>query len=307
MKAKCLWFTGLPCSGKTTLAKQLLRYFPNAQLLDGDELRGMNLAKNVGFSPEDRKNHSLRMGEIAKMLVDNGVTAICSFVSPNRAVRDEVRRMFSADQFVEIHVNTPLSECFKRDVKGMYVKAATGEIPNFTGYSAPYEEPVSPEIVINTENSEEECLKQILGFVEPFRDRAYFFIGRWNGCFHNGHDYIIQQKLKEGPVTLAVRNVAPDENNPWTAKEVKEMLDYRFKDDDVEVIIIPDLLSVEYGRGVGYGINEIKVDKEIEGISGTKCRALIENGDDGWKEFVPKEIAEFLENKEIAEFLENKK
>ena len=97
---------------------------------------------------------------------------------------------------------------------------------------------------------------------------------------------------------MAVRDVRPDGKNPWTAKEVKEMLDYYWDGDPrVKVIIIPDIFSVEYGRGVGYGVNEIVVTEQIAGISGTECRKLIADGDSKWKEFVPKRIAEFLEKK----------
>ena len=97
---------------------------------------------------------------------------------------------------------------------------------------------------------------------------------------------------------MAVRDVKPDEKNPWTAKQVKEMLEYRWKDNDnVEIIIIPDILSVEYGRGVGYEVNEIKVTEKIAGISGTECRKLMAEGKDEWKQFVPAEIAEYLSKK----------
>lgn len=297
MKAKCLWFTALPCAGKTTIARKLLRYFPKAQLLDGDEIRNTPLAKDVGFSPEDRAKHILRMGQIAKMLVDNGVTAICSFVSPSREIRNQVRDMFNDGDFLEIFVDTPIDVCVKRDVKGMYKKALSGEIKNFTGIQAPYEAPESPELTVYThKESVEESVKKVLDFCSPFKDRACFFIGRWNGIFHNGHNHIIKQKLDEGKsVIMAVRNVEPDEKNPWTAKEVKEMLEYRWKDNpNVEIIIIPDVLSVEYGRGVGYGVNEIKVTEKIAGISGTECRKLIAEGDDSWKNFVPDEIVEFM-------------
>ena len=115
MKAKCIFFTGLPCSGKSTLAKILLNHFPNSQLLDGDEIRDTPLADDVGFGAADRKKHILRMGNIAKMLVDNGVTVICSFVSPNREVRDEVRSMFNKDDFIRFakEIKVPICNDYK--------------------------------------------------------------------------------------------------------------------------------------------------------------------------------------------------
>lgn len=300
MKAKCIWFTGLPCSGKTTISKEILKYFPNSQLLDGDEIRNTPLAKDVGFTPDDRAKHIMRMGQIAKMLVDNGVTAVCSFVSPAKGIREEVKSMFAPSEFVEIYVSTPVEECIRRDVKGMYKKAIEGEIGNFTGVQAPYDAPESPDLMMDTTNmTVQESVDKVLEVANPFSERYPLFIGRWNGVMHNGHDYIIQKKIDEcGGAILCVRNVKPDEGNPWTAREVKEMLEYRYKDyPNVTVMIIPDLASVEYGRGVGYGVNEIKVDKEIAGISGTKCRKMIADGDDAWKELVPKEIAEFLDKK----------
>lgn len=180
----------------------------------------------------------------------------------------------------------------------MWAKAKRGEITNFTGCDGPYDIPKNPEIVVNTENETvEESTNKILEKIKIYPKPACLFIGRWNGVFHNGRDYIIQKKLNEGHnVILAVRDVKPDEKNPWTAKQVKEMLEYRFKNDNrVKVIIIPDICSVEYGRGVGYEVNEIKVDREIAGISGTKCREMIAENNNEWKNFVPKEIAEYLE------------
>lgn len=297
MKAKCIWLTGLPCSGKTTIAKALERHYRKVQLLDGDVIRGTPLANQVGFSEKDRAEHIKRMGHLAKMFVAKGVMTLCSFVSPSDSIRKEIATYFEAGDFVEIFVKTSVEKCIERDVKGMYAKALKGEIKNFTGIDAPYDEPANPDMTLDTEKlTLDECVEEILKAYPPREEKACLFIGRWNGIFHNGHDYIIQKKLDEGKnITMAVRDVAPDESNPWTASEVKEMLEYRFKDEPrVKIIIIPDLESVEYGRGVGYGVNEIKVDKQIAGISGTKCREMIANNDDSWKNFVPKEIVDFL-------------
>jgi len=300
LEGKCLFFTGLPCSGKTTIAKELLKYFPNSTLLDGDIVRGTPLANKAGFSVQGRREHIKRMGHIAKLVTEANGIAICTFVSPENEARDYVRSLFKSEDFYEIYISTPLEECEKRDVKGMYVKARAGEIKDFTGISAPYEAPLNPEMVMDTTHmSLDESVQKIIGELNVYPERACFFIGRWNGTFHKGHEYIIQKKLDEGKnVIMAVRDVKPDEKNPWTAKEVKEMLDYFWANDNrVRVIVIPDVWSVEYGRGVGYEINEIKVDKEIAGISGTRCREMIANGEDGWREYLPPRIVEFLEKK----------
>ena len=293
---QCLWFTGLPCSGKTTLVKALEKYYPKCKILDGDEVRSTPLGNFAGFSKQNRKDHIIRMGYLAQMFLDEGYTVLCSFVSPIRETREILRRKIGP-QFTEIYLNTSVDVCSRRDVKGMYALAYEGHMKNFTGVTAPYEPPINPELTLDTnELSVEQCLNQIFKICDPYSDPCHLFPGRWNGVFHNGHDYIIMQKVKTGAnVTLAVRNIKPDEKNPWTAKEVKAMLEYRFKAyPNVNIIIIPDIKSVEYGRGVGYEVNQIKVTKSIAGISGTECREMIAKGNNDWKKLVPKEIAEYL-------------
>jgi adenylylsulfate kinase len=150
-----LWFTGLSASGKSTLAnaicKQLLERGVKSYLLDGDNIRhGLN--KDLGFSTEDRKENIRRIGEVAKLFVDAGLIVMTAFISPYRQDRDNVRKLFNGDKFIEIFLKCSLPECERRDPKGIYKKVRTGEVKNFTGISAPYEEPVNPELVIDTEN-----------------------------------------------------------------------------------------------------------------------------------------------------------
>ena len=146
-----LWFTGLPCSGKTTVSKivekELRSRGLSVESLDGDEVR-RHLSKDLGFNKEDRDAHIERIGFIAKLLSRNGVATLAAFVSPYRTVRDHLRS--EVENFVEVYVKCPLEDCMQRDVKGMYRKAIAGEIQNFTGISDPYEEPLDPEIVIET-------------------------------------------------------------------------------------------------------------------------------------------------------------
>ncbi len=147
-----LWFTGLPCSGKTTISeivgKELRDRDLNVEMLDGDELR-RNLSKDLGFSKEDRETHIKRVGFIAKLLSRNDVATLAAFVSPYRAVRKYLR--IEIGNFIEAYVKCPVEVCIKRDVKGMYKKAIAGEIKNFTGISDPYEEPLEPEIIVETD------------------------------------------------------------------------------------------------------------------------------------------------------------
>jgi bifunctional enzyme CysN/CysC len=147
-----LWFTGLSGSGKSTLAnaveKRLVAMGKHTMLLDGDNIRhGLN--KNLGFKETDRVENIRRISEVAKLMNDAGLIALTSFISPYEKDRENAREIIG-DSYIEIHVSTPLEECERRDVKGLYAKARTGEIPAFTGISSPYEEPVNPEVRIDT-------------------------------------------------------------------------------------------------------------------------------------------------------------
>ena len=152
-KGCTVWLTGLSGSGKSTIAvaleKALWSRGVRSYVLDGDNIRhGLN--KNLGFSPADRTENIRRIGEVAKLFVDAGMLAITAFISPYRADRDQVRALVPEGDFVEILVDCPLDVCEGRDVKGLYAKARAGQIPEFTGISAPYEEPAKPELVVDT-------------------------------------------------------------------------------------------------------------------------------------------------------------
>ena len=161
-----IWLTGLSGSGKSTIAvaaeAALVERGRLAYVLDGDNIRhGLN--HNLGFSPEDRTENIRRIGEVAKLFTDAGVIVITSFISPYRADRDAVRATMAAGDFVEVYVDASLETCESRDVKGLYQKARAGEIPEFTGISAPYEAPESPELVLDTNaKSVEESVEELL-------------------------------------------------------------------------------------------------------------------------------------------------
>jgi len=146
-----VWFTGLSGSGKSTIANELdvelnkrgLRTY----ILDGDNVR-MGLNKDLGFSPESRKENIRRISEVAKLFADSGAIVMTAFISPYREDRDSARDVIGRD-YVEVFVNTPIKECIKRDPKGLYKKAIAGEIKGFTGIDAPYEQPLSPEISLD--------------------------------------------------------------------------------------------------------------------------------------------------------------
>ena len=159
-----VWFTGLPCSGKSTLARaleqQLRSIDRQVEVLDGDEVR-TRLTKGLGFSKADRDENIRRIAYVAKLLTRVRAVAIVAAVSPYRDIRDEARAEIG--NFVEVYVKCPLEECIRRDVKGLYAKALSGEIPNFTGVSDPYEPPNRPEVTVDTGAEEVgESLSKIL-------------------------------------------------------------------------------------------------------------------------------------------------
>ncbi|WP_085522304.1 adenylyl-sulfate kinase [Tuberibacillus sp. Marseille-P3662] len=164
-----LWFTGLSGAGKSTLAveveRELYRRGINTYILDGDNVRhGLN--KNLGFSPEDRKENIRRIGEVGKLFVDAGVMTLTAFISPYQEDREQVRALLDDDEFVEVYVKCDLEEAEERDPKGLYKKARSGEIKGFTGIDAPYEAPENPELVVATDQlTLEASVQKVVNFL----------------------------------------------------------------------------------------------------------------------------------------------
>jgi adenylyl-sulfate kinase len=180
-KGFTVWFTGLPSSGKSTLAEflaaKLLERGHGVEVLDGDVVR-RHLSKGLGFSKEDRDENIRRIGFVCAMLTRHGAAAIAAAISPYRAIRDEVRA--SIGNFVEVYVKASVETCIQRDVKGLYKKALAGEIKGFTGVNDPYEPPLKPELTIDTEKeSPQESVARILrgledlGYVQPLVEPVY--------------------------------------------------------------------------------------------------------------------------------------
>ena len=167
----CIWFTGLSGAGKSTLSQALREVLVskgrNVEILDGDEVRE-NLSKGLGFSREDRDTNIRRIGYVCHLLSRNGVISISAAISPYRSVRDENRKRIGS--FIEVFVKCPLDVLIERDVKGLYKKALAGEIKNFTGVSDPYEDPLHPEIVVETDKeSIEESVQKIIGYLQAHK------------------------------------------------------------------------------------------------------------------------------------------
>ncbi|GBE03754.1 putative adenylyl-sulfate kinase [bacterium BMS3Abin09] len=183
-KSSVLWFTGLSASGKSTIAHALDKYLHeqgmHSYVLDGDNVRhGLN--KDLDLSPASRKENIRRIGEVSKLFVDAGLLVITAFIAPYREDRRQIRDLLGKEQFIEVFIKCSINECERRDPKGLYKKAKKGEIKEFTGVSAPYEEPENPEIILETDKfSKDECVKQILNYLVENKYVSAFAINQNN-------------------------------------------------------------------------------------------------------------------------------
>ncbi len=202
-KGFTIWFTGLPSSGKSTLARLVQQALDEVGLdvvvLDGDEIR-QRLSKNLGFSKEDREENIRRIAYVAKLLTRIGGIAIVAAISPYRESRDRAR--MEIGDFVEVFVDCPLPVCMQRDVKGLYLKANRGEIKNFTGISDPYEPPADPDIFVRTDQeSPEACLKKILA---KLAELHYF------------PRSLVKHLVNDKPDTVKVKKTGMMWGQPWS-------------------------------------------------------------------------------------------
>lgn len=270
MRNKIFWLTGLPCSGKTTIANELSKRI-YAECLDGDDLR--NFMKNEDFSYDGREKHMITVAEIAyRMSKYNNV--IVSLVSPIKAIRKEIKNKYP--NVVEIFIKCGIKECFKRDVKGLYKLAKEGKIRDFTGIDSPYEAPTTTgpnkTTFVDTEIlTVGECVDVILSRHYE-RDKHSLFIGRWQPL-HEGHKKLFS--TAKGKLLIGIRDTGVDKKNPYSVQERIDMIKKQIP--DAKYVVLPDILEVCYGRGVGYDVRKIELDKKTEEISATKIREGLNN------------------------------
>lgn len=306
--------TGLSGAGKSTLASNvkaiLLKLNHKVEVIDGDAYR-MTLCKDLGFSKADRIENIRRLGTLASVLVRNDVVVIMAAINPYESVRQELKAQYENVHTVWVDCN--LETLIQRDTKGLYRRAMLPKdhlekISNLTGVDDPFELPENPDLVIDTQKTSEADATQILldyilsHLKNSSRSHSTehapkaMFVGRWQP-FHNGHKWIIEQKLARGiPVLVAVRDMTPDEKNPLTADQTVNLIRkvYAFNP-MVSTMVIPDIESINYGRTVGYAVNEIIPPTHIAAISASEIRQRFHEGSDAWKAFVDPAIHDLLE------------
>lgn len=300
--------TGLSGAGKTTLSYnikgELEKRGYKTEVIDGDDYR-QTLCKDLGFSRADRIENIRRLGFVGKILARNGVIVILSAINPYEEARRELKE--NSRQIKTVWIDCDLETLQKRDTKGLYERAFLPDdhpdkLNNLTGVNDPFENPRDADLIIKTDDeTARESTAKLLNFIlENIEQRQNdktpkaLFIGRWQP-FHNGHRWLIAQKLnRKIPVLIAVRDVAPDEKNPLTTAQTIEILEKFYDDEDVEIIAISNIESVNFGRAVGYEINEFTPPDEIGQISATEIRKNLSEKSETWKEKVDEKIHDLI-------------
>ena len=270
MANRVLWLIGLSGAGKTTIAEAAVNRF-GAELLDGDTIR--DFFSNNDFSREGRERHLLGIARMAKM-ISKHTDVICSFITPYEDVRKKILEILP-DNSVMIHVSTSLEICEQRDVKGLYAKARSGAITNFTGISDPFDEPKCAHMTLNSTGKEGETIEDMVDKLSHFfeKPKAVLLTGRWQPL-HVGHEWLIQQELDKGKrVVVGIRDTPVTESDPYPADVRKRMIEHRYEGENVEGWIMPDIEAVSYGRKVGYEVRESKdIPPEVFKVSATGVR-----------------------------------
>ncbi len=285
MVNKVVWLIGLSGAGKTTIAEAAVKRF-NAELLDGDTIR--DFFSNSDFSREGRERHLLGIARMAAMIAKH-TPVICSFITPYEDVREKILEILPEGS-VMVHVSTSLEVCEDRDVKGLYAKARTGEISNFTGISDPFDEPRCTHMTLDSSGTPGHTISDMVERLAPLfeRKKAVLLPGRWQPL-HVGHEWLIQQELDQGKrVVVGIRDTPVSESDPFSAQMRKRMVEYRYEGEEVEAWIMPDIEALSYGRKVGYEVREAKdIPPEVFQVSATGVRG-------GDRANVSKRVMEFM-------------
>lgn len=299
--------TGLSGVGKTTVSYNVKRELEKrgikTEVIDGDEYRE-TLCKDLGFSKEDRFENIRRLAFVGQKLSQNGVIVILSAINPYDEIRLEIKEKSPIAKTVWLDCDLEILK--QRDTKGLYRRALLPDthpekLHNLSGVNDPFEVPNGADLIIRTdEETVDEATEKLLNFIlenishKIDKTPKALFIGRWQP-FHNGHKWLIEQKLEHSiPVMIAVRDVEPDEKNPLTTDQTVEILNKFYQGEEVEIITIPDIESVNFGRGVGYEVNEFSPPAEIGAISATEIRSNLRTHDDAWKEKVDEKIHDLI-------------
>jgi len=241
------------------------------EVLDGDTIR--DFFSNHDFSHEGRKRHLLGIARMAKM-ISKHTHVVCSFITPYEDVREEILGILP-DNAIMAHVSTSLELCEERDAKGLYAKARTGEISNFTGISDPFDEPKCAHISLDSSGDEGKTVNDLVDRLAPFfeKPRAVLLPGRWQPL-HVGHEWLIQRELDQGKrVVVGIRDTPITEADPFSADLRKRMIEHRYEAEDVEAWIMPDIEAISYGRKVGYEVRETDdIPPEVFEVSATGVR-----------------------------------
>ncbi len=270
MRNAVIWMTGLSGAGKTTIAMAASKRY-GCEVLDGDTIR--DFFQNSDFTREGRERHLLGVARMANM-ISKHTPVICSFITPYESTRRKIMEILP-DGSIMAHVSTSLEVCENRDVKGLYAKARSGEIKNFTGISDPFEFPECADLSLESNGDAGKGVDDMVEVLAQYfeRPKAVLLPGRWQPL-HVGHEWLIQQELDKGKrVVVGVRDTPITDSDPYPAELRKRMIEHRYRGEDVEAWIMPDIEGISYGRKVGYEVREAEdIPAAVFEVSATGVR-----------------------------------
>ena len=270
MGNRVVWLVGLSGAGKTTIAEAAAKRY-GAELLDGDTIR--DFFSNHDFSREGRERHLLGIAKMAAM-ISKHTHVLCSFITPYEDVRENILGILPEDA-VMVHVSTPLEICEERDAKGLYAKARSGEISNFTGITDPFDEPKCVHMSLNSSGGAGQSVDELVDELAYLfqRPKAVLLPGRWQPL-HVGHEWLIQRELDQGKrVVVGIRDTPASDEDPYSTDVRKRMIEHRYEGENVEAWVMPDIEAISFGRKVEYEVREADdIPSEVFEVSATGVR-----------------------------------